>query len=69
MAISFSILAITGLTILFGKHVLLPVIGYTLFAWLTQLCKHLHNFIGPIFLVSLLVCVVIWIRDNLAGAP
>jgi len=65
MAISFSILAITGLTILFGKHVLLPVIGYTLFAWLTQLCKHLHNFIGPIFLVSLLVCVVIWIRDNL----
>jgi formate dehydrogenase subunit gamma len=65
MAISFSVLALTGLTILFGKHVLLPVIGYTLFAWLTQLCKHLHNFIGPIFLVSLLVCAVIWIRDNL----
>ena len=36
MAISFVILGITGIVILLGKHVLLPVIGYTLFAWLTQ---------------------------------
>ena len=34
-AISFVILALSGLTILFGKFVLLPVIGYTLFAWLS----------------------------------
>jgi formate dehydrogenase subunit gamma len=65
MAISFSILGITGLIILFGKHVLLPVFGYTLFAWLTQISKHLHNFVGPIFIFSLLVCIVVFIRDNL----
>src|SRR5688572_20830518 len=32
MAISFVVLGISGLVMLFGKHVLLPVIGYTLFA-------------------------------------
>jgi len=35
VAISFCILGISGLIMLFGKHVLLPIIGYTLFAWLT----------------------------------
>ena len=38
-AISFVILALSGLTILFGKFVLLPVIGYTLFAWLSARCR------------------------------
>jgi formate dehydrogenase subunit gamma len=40
MAISFSILAISGLVILFGKHVLLPIFGHTLFGWLTYILKN-----------------------------
>ena len=64
-AISFCLLGITGLIMFFGKHVLLPVMGYTLFAWLTQLSKTLHNFIAPLFIVSVAVMVVIWARDNL----
>ena len=36
-AISFCVLGLSGLIMLFGKYVLLPVIGYTLFAWLTLL--------------------------------
>jgi len=64
-AISFCLLGITGLIMFFGKHVLLPVMGYTLFAWLTQLSKILHNFIAPLFIVSVAVMVVIWARDNL----
>ena len=67
-AISFCVLALSGLTMLFGKHVLLPVIGYTLFAWLTQLGKVLHNFIAPLFLVSALIMVIMWLRDNLPRA-
>ena len=47
-AISFCVLAVSGLIILFGKHILLPVIGYTLFAWLTSLAKNLHNFVAPL---------------------
>ena len=65
MAISFCVLAVSGLIILFGKHVLLPVIGYTLFAWLTALAKNLHNFVAPLFMASLLVFIVMYIKDNL----
>ncbi len=68
MAISFVVLAVSGLIILFGKHVLLPVIGYTLFAWLTALAKNLHNFVAPLFAVSLLVFIVMFIKDNLPKA-
>ena len=65
MGISFVVLGITGLIILFGKFVLLPVIGYTLFYWLTSLAKNLHNFVAPLFIVSLLVFIVMYAKDNL----
>jgi formate dehydrogenase subunit gamma len=63
-AISFSVLGISGLVMLFGKYVLLPIVGYTLFAWLTALCKNLHNFIAPLFIVAVLATIVIFLRDN-----
>ncbi len=65
MGISFVILGVTGIVILLGKYVLLPVIGYTVFAWLTSLSKNLHNFVGPIFVISLLFFIVLYIKDNL----
>ena len=64
-AITFLILAISGLTILFGKYVLLPVFGYTLFSWLAILSKNLHNFVGPLFIFCALVMVATFIKDNL----
>ena len=66
-AISFSILAISGLIILFGKAVLLPLIGYTLFSWLAILAKNLHNFVGPLFAVCLIFLLVNFIRCNFPG--
>jgi len=68
MGISFVILGVTGLIILLGKYVLLPVIGYTLFAWLTSLSKNLHNFVGPLFVLSLVVFIVAYVKDNLPKA-
>ena len=67
-AISFVVLGLSGLIMLFGKYVLLPVIGYTLFAWLTALAKNLHNFVGPFFIVSVLAMILMWVRDNLPRA-
>jgi formate dehydrogenase subunit gamma len=64
-AISFCLLGISGLIMFFGKNLLLPLIGYTLFSLLTQLSKNLHNFIAPLFIVSVAVMVVIWLRDNI----
>ena len=49
VAISFSILGITGLVMGLGKYVLIPVFGHTLFAWLADL---------PIL-------IAIFVRDNL----
>ncbi len=64
VAITFSILAISGLVMLFGKIVLLPIIGHTLFAWLTMLCKNLHNFVGPVFSLAVIVLFFTFLRDN-----
>ncbi len=64
-AIAFSILAISGLVMAFGKFFVYPVIGGTLFGWLTYVLKNLHNFAGPLFAVSLVVVIVTFVRDNL----
>lgn len=64
-AIAFSILAISGIVMAFGKFFLLPIIGSTLFGWLTYLLKNLHNFAGPVFAVSLVIVIVTFIKDNL----
>ena len=67
-AISFCVLGLSGLTMLFGKYVLLPVMGHTLFGWLTALGKNLHNFVAPLFILSVVVMIVMWFRDNLPRA-
>ena len=64
-AIAFVILAISGIVMAFGKFFLLPVIGQTLFGYFTYFLKNLHNFVGPLFVVSLIVIVFTFIRDNL----
>ena len=67
-AISFSVLAISGLILAFGKTLLIPVIGFTLFSWLAILAKNLHNFLGPLFIVSCIITFVIFVRDNFPKA-
>jgi formate dehydrogenase subunit gamma len=68
MAISFVVLGLTGLIMTFGKFVLLPVVGYTLFGWLASVAKNTHNFIAPVFLVSIPIAILVYIRDNLPNA-
>jgi formate dehydrogenase subunit gamma len=68
VAISFVVLAITGITMLFGKYILLPVFGHTLFGWLAYACKNVHNFVGPLFTVSTIVVFLIFVKDNLPQA-
>lgn len=63
-AISFVILAVSGLILMFGKYVLLPMFGYTLFSWLAIIGKNLHNFVGPLFIFCTLVMFVTYVRDN-----
>jgi len=65
MAISFVFLALTGLVMFFGKYLILPWLGYTGFSWLTIVSKNLHNFIGPLFIFSIVVGFLIFVKDNL----
>ncbi len=67
VAISFLTLAFTGLLMLFGKYIVLPVFGHTVFGWLAYLCKNIHNFVGPVFTVSLIVMFAIFVKDNFPG--
>ena len=64
-AIAFVILAVSGIIMAFGKFFLHPVIGATLFGWLTYALKNAHNFAGPVFAVSLLVVLGTFVKDNL----
>jgi len=63
-AIAFSILAISGIVLAFGKFFLLPVMGLTLFGWLSYVLKTAHNFAGPLFAVSLVIVFFTFLRDN-----
>ncbi|ROZ72104.1 formate dehydrogenase subunit gamma [Ramlibacter sp. WS9] len=63
-ATAFVILAISGIVMAFGKFFLMPIIGQTLFGYLTYLLKNLHNFVGPLFVVSLIIIFLTFLRDN-----
>lgn len=65
-AISFVALALTGLIMLFGRYFILPVFGATLFGWFSFVCKNIHNFVGPVFTIGLIVVFLLFVKDNLA---
>jgi formate dehydrogenase subunit gamma len=67
-AISFVILAVSGIFMLFGRYVLLPIFGYWIFSALTILGKNLHNFVGPLFVVCTILLLFTFVRDNVPRA-
>lgn len=62
---TFVVLGLTGLTILFGKHILLPVVGYTAFSWIAIIAKNVHNLVGPLFFVSVVLLFKRYVKENL----
>lgn len=64
-AAAFVLLAISGIVMAFGQFFLRPIIGNTLFGWLAYALKNVHNFVGPLFAVSLVIVIVTFLKDNL----
>ena len=64
-AILFIILAITGLSLLFGRAVLIPLLGPEGFAAWADISIGLHNYAGPAFAVGVVLMLVFWARYNL----
>ncbi|MFN3888849.1 MAG: formate dehydrogenase subunit gamma [Beijerinckiaceae bacterium] len=64
-ASSFVILALTGLNYVFGKRLLMPLIGPGAFGDFSQYAKYAHNFFAWPFVLGVFVMIVVWSRDNL----
>lgn len=73
-AITFIILAITGLSMMLGKAMLgwtiggSPIISKAAFAAWTQIAMQSHNLIGPVFCVGILLMIVMWVWHNIPNA-
>jgi formate dehydrogenase gamma subunit len=65
MAGSFIVLAISGLNMLFGRFVLMPVIGKEAFAAVTLWGKYLHNYLSFAFMAGVALAFVLWVAHNL----
>ncbi len=65
VAVTFIILAITGLSLMFGRAVLIPLLGHEGFAVWADLSKWLHNLIGPLFTVGIVLMLLTWARNNI----
>lgn len=64
LAASFIILAITGLNVLYGRDVLMPVMGKEAFASMSAFFKWLHNYVAFAFMAGLAITFVMWVRHN-----
>ena len=64
-AVSFLILGLTGLNMLYGRYVIKPLIGPDAFSAFTYFGKYTHNFLGFAFMVGIVLITILWIRDNI----
>ena len=65
LAIVFLFLAITGLILLLGRPLLLPLFGKEVFSLMASASKEGHNLFGPLFLVSLIMMLISFARRNI----
>ena len=64
VAITFLILAISGVLILWGRYLVLPWLGGSLYGPLLYVLKNVHNLVGPLFTIAIVVMFVLYVRDN-----
>nr|WP_300975895.1 formate dehydrogenase subunit gamma [Yoonia sp.] len=65
LASTFIILALTGLNLIIGTSVILPLLGENAFGALTSLGKIAHNYLAWPFMVALALIFVLWVIDNI----
>jgi formate dehydrogenase subunit gamma len=65
VAVTFIVLAITGLSLLWGRHVLIPVFGKAGFAAWANLAKPIHDYLALAFVAGLVVMLVKFFRHSL----
>jgi formate dehydrogenase subunit gamma len=58
------LLAMTGLVLLFGRFVLVPLFGASAFGVIASAAKEAHNLFGPIFPLAVIALFVRFVRGN-----
>jgi formate dehydrogenase subunit gamma len=64
VAISFIILTITGLSLMFGRALLIPLMGKEGFAAWAALAKPIHDYLALPFAAGLFLLLLTWIGRN-----
>ena len=65
MALSFIILALTGFNLLYGRPLLIPLIGKDAYAAVAGFGKMTHNYVAFAFMLSLVTSLLLWVRNNI----
>jgi formate dehydrogenase subunit gamma len=63
-AVSFVVLALSGLNITFGKELLTPLIGPMAFAEWAQWAKYAHNYLSFPFTIGVALIFLMWLAWN-----
>ncbi len=64
-AILFVLLTISGLSMLFGRAVLIPLLGAKGFSAWANLSINVHNYIGPFFAIGVFAMLLFWVKHNI----
>ena len=65
MAGSFVVLGLTGLNLLYGRYLVLPIVGPEAFSAITTGGKYAHNYLAFAFMVGLGLSFLLWVRHNI----
>jgi len=65
LAGSFILLALTGLSMLYGRDLLIPILGKENFAAFAAVGKWVHNNVAWAFILGLIMVLVMWAAHNL----
>lgn len=68
LASTFIILALTGLNIVVGRTLILPLIGDGAFGTLSAWGKVAHNFLAWPFMVALVLVLLLWVVHNIPNS-
>ena len=64
----FITLTVTGLSLLFGRALLIPLLGPEGFSFWAGISINIHNTAGPFFVLGPILMFIFWLRHNIPNA-